>query len=365
MKTIVLSGINLHSGGTLSIYYDMLNAFIELNLHKKFKIVCYVYKTDLFEKYRQYVDIVEISDSKGNYLRRLYYENVYFRKVSKKMNVFIWISVQDLTPNVISDKLFTYCHNPMMFYKFRRGDIIYGKRLLLFKLLYKYVYKLNIHKNTSVVVQQDWIRKEFEKIYKIDNVLVARPLQKEINLEDHSKEDIKTFIFASQATFFKNFEIICEAVKLLNQEGYKDKFKVQLTINGSENNYSSDVKKRYSDINGIEWLGLLTRDVLFEKYEQSNCMIFPSRLETWGLPISEYKNTGKPIILSDLPYAHETIGSYSKVAFFDPGDARQLANIMKCVIDGDLYLFHNTKETTISEPYVSSWEDFWKYVISC
>lgn len=364
MKTIVLSGINLHSGGTLSIYYDMLNAIIDMKLYQKYEIVCYVYKSDLFAKYNDYVNIIEISDSKGSYPKRLYYEYVFFHKVSKEKKIFVWVSVQDLTPNVCAEKLYTYCHNPMMFYKLRKSDIIYGKRLLLFKMFYKYVYKINIKKNTSVIVQQDWIRKEFERIYKIKNVLVARPIQKRIAFTDKSEGKVTTFIFASQATFFKNFEIICDAVDLLNKQGYQNKFRVQLTIDGTENNYSQDIRKKYSNTDGIEWLGLLPRESLFEKYEKSDCMVFPSRLETWGLPISEYKNTGKPIILSDLPYAHETIGSYSNVAFFDPDDAFQLSQIMKSVINGDNSLFKEVTEEKISAPVVNSWEDFWMYLLT-
>jgi len=32
-----------------------------------------------------------------------------------------------------------------------------------------------------------------------------------------------------------------------------------------------------------------------------------------GMPITEFKATGKPILAADLPYAHETIGEYGQV----------------------------------------------------
>ena len=32
-------------------------------------------------------------------------------------------------------------------------------------------------------------------------------------------------------------------------------------------------------------------------------LIFPSLLETWGLPISEFEQTNKKMILANLPYA--------------------------------------------------------------
>lgn len=50
-------------------------------------------------------------------------------------------------------------------------------------------------------------------------------------------------------------------------------------------------------------------------YNTSDCLIFPSKLETWGLPISEMKFFGKPILIADELYAKETVGGYDKVQF--------------------------------------------------
>jgi len=62
--------------------------------------------------------------------------------------------------------------------------------------------------------------------------------------------------------------------------------------------------------------------------------VFPSLLETWGLPISEAKEYAKPIILADLPYAHETLGSYNCARFFNPYSVTDLVNIFEDIIDG-------------------------------
>ena len=84
-------------------------------------------------------------------------------------------------------------------------------------------------------------------------------------------------------------------------------------------------------------------------------MIFPSKLETWGLPISEYKETQKPMLLADLPYAHETVGTYDKVAFFNPYKAEDLADKMVKIIDGTLELEQTIEQK--KEPYCSSWKE--------
>ena len=368
MQKIVLSGISLFSGGTLSIYKDMLDELLVEEVYKDFCIVCFVHRKELFEKYQQYFDIIELPKARSNYFVRMYYEDYYFKKYSENNDVFAWISVKDITPNVKTQKLFTYCHNPMMFYKVDKNEIKYSKKLTAFSLLYKYVYKHNIKKNTYVIVQQDWIRQRFKSIFSINNILVARPIIKDIVFDktecenNGDTEKVFTFIYPSQATFFKNFEVVCEATKILEDEGITS-FQTQITLDGTENLYSKDLYNKYKSVKSLCWLGFLKRDDLFNYYIKSDCLVFPSRLETWGLPISEYKCTGKPIILSDLPYAHETVVSYEKVLFFNEQDAKQLAELMKELINKNLK-FSKIDEKTIEYPFVNNWMEFWKFVIS-
>ena len=47
-------------------------------------------------------------------------------------------------------------------------------------------------------------------------------------------------------------------------------------------------------------------------YSKANALIFPSKLETWGLPISEAIDYKIPIMVAKLEYARETLGSYKK-----------------------------------------------------
>ena len=54
---------------------------------------------------------------------------------------------------------------------------------------------------------------------------------------------------------------------------------------------------------------------MYEKYNKIDCLIFPSKLETWGLPISEFMAFDKPMLIADLPYAHETAAGAKYVAF--------------------------------------------------
>lgn len=362
-QTIVLSGINLFEGGPLSVYKDFINAIIAEGRNNKYSLVLFVHRKELFREYEQVAEIIELPKSRKSYIFRIYYEYVYFYKYSKKRNIDYWISMHDITPNVKAKYLYTYCHQPTPFYKPSRIDWKFAKKICLFAMFYRYLYGINIKKNNAVIVQQNWIREEFKRQYKIDEVIVARP-NIIINFPTENRKDIVhktyTFVYAAFPRTFKNFEIICEACKYLEQTDFAKKYKVILTINGTENKYSNYIWKKYNYIDNIEWIGIQNRERLFNIYRESDCLIFPSKLETWGLPISEYKCTGNPIIMADLPYAHETIGDYSKTCFFNPNSGQDLAKKMIGAIEHDL--FQRSTALCYDQPYANDWGELIKII---
>lgn len=364
MKRLVISGINLFEGGPLSIFYDCLDCIIENELYKDWKITAFVHSKALFDKYSDYVELIELPKSRKNYAYRFYYEYCYFEKWSRGKNIEVWFSLHDITPNVHARRIYTYCHNPSPFLKVSIKNIKYNATYTAFALFYKYLYRINIKKATALIVQQDWMRQEFFKMYPIKKVIVARPnidIQYKFNKENYRQHDGKIFIFASYPRFFKNFEVICEASKLIQNGNYE----IWLTLDGSENRYSRDLKKKYGNDPHIKWLGLQSREDLFKLYDQADFMIFPSKLETWGLPISEFKMTGKGEIIADLPYAHETIGTYDKVAFFNPNERVSLAKIMKELISGEeKKVLNKVTEDSIDKPYAEKWYETMKLILN-
>ena len=114
----------------------------------------------------------------------------------------------------------------------------------------------------------------------------------------------------------------------------------------------------------LHFIGLQDKQGTQELYDKCECLIFPSKLETWGLPISEFKNSGKKMILADLPYAHETANSAQSVAFFAPSDAGKLADLIKSVCNDDAFEFHGVKPQKIDEPFCKNWKQLIDLIIS-
>jgi glycosyltransferase involved in cell wall biosynthesis len=110
---------------------------------------------------------------------------------------------------------------------------------------------------------------------------------------------------------------------------------------------------------------LLTREKTLEILNNSKCLLFPSKLETWGLPISEAIFLKKDIIVSDLDYSKATVGNYSNVSFFNPNDKLQLAKIMKEYIKNRTLVRNRDLFEIKSNHNLENWEETIKFLVQC
>lgn len=363
-KTIVISAVNLVEGGPLTILRECLDALSQSEISQTYKVVALVHSQKLLPSYSN-IELMEYPLAKRNYLFRCYYEYLGFHRLSKKLKPYLWLSLHDMSPRVKAERQAVYMHNPSPFYKASFQVVLHAFTYALFSWFYKYVYRINLHANDYLIVQQQWLRDEFSKMFSFpkERIVVAPPERvnsgtimnsaNSILAGKEDKDDV-LFFFPAFPRSFKNFEVICNAVRILENDGIRN-FGVVLTIDGSENGYSKQVVLQNRDLNTVVFKGLLAKDEVEAYYVLSDCLIFPSLLETWGLPISEYIPFRKPMLIADLPYAHETAAGAESVAFFNPNDAQELAKRMSQVINHNVESFNPVPLLEIEFPKAYSW----------
>lgn len=352
---LVISAVNLVDGGTLSILQDCL-AYAAGNLSERFQIIALVNQKSLFN-FPQ-IDFIEFPHAKRSWFLRLYHEYWLFRSLSKKLNAELWLSLHDMTPNVIAKRLAVYCHNPAPFYSLTLKEAWIEPIFWFFNSFYRWIYWVNIQKNDYVIVQQNWMRLKFQSMFNLSNVVVAhpevpKPSLPRVNLA--KDKNFHRFFYPAFPRVFKNFEVICEASKKLLEHGINN-FEVIMTIDGSETRYAKSIVKQYNNISQLKFIGRQNRKKIYDLYQSIDYLVFPSKLETWGLPISEAKIFNIPILVADCPYAYETIGRYKKVKFFDPLDAYSLHNIMKMAIRNKIQFDKSPAHRTI-KPDAKNWDE--------
>lgn len=113
------------------------------------------------------------------------------------------------------------------------------------------------------------------------------------------------------------------------QKECKNNYKVIFTLNGNENKNIKKLKKIVEEENlPIEFIGYIDINSVYDYYSKS-ILIFPSYIETFGLPMLEAKMHKSPILASNCPFSHEILDGYEKVQFFDPFNSFDLYKKIK------------------------------------
>lgn len=358
-KTLVVSAVNLTEGGPLTVLRESLASAVDV-LPADWEIIALVHDAGLINLPR--VRTVAIQDAKARWWRRLRWEWFGFNRLSRQWKPEIWFSLHDITPRVQAGLQAVYCHNAAPFYRVRPREILQEPKLLLFSLFYACLYRLNIKRNRHVFVQQDWLRQEFLRRFGPLPMVVAHPSQDRLPTHGTLKPNAHhVFLYPALARVFKNLEVIGEAVSLLQAMGIRN-FEVRLTIDGSENRYARWLKHRYDNLTNLHFLGRQDRNQMLKHYQDASALLFPSRLETWGLPISEAKQHRLPMLVADLPYAHESVGEYDLVSFFDPQSPELLADLMASMITGTWQPAGN-RQSPPGRPYAAHWGELWALLV--
>ena len=67
----------------------------------------------------------------------------------------------------------------------------------------------------------------------------------------------------------------------------------------------------------IKLIGKISYEKVLEYYKSSDLLVFPSYLETLGLPLLEAQQFNLKILAVNLPYSKEVLENYENVDFLD------------------------------------------------
>ena len=220
--SVVLSGVNFTEMGPLTIFKEGLASLVR-DYADRYQIVALVHRKSLFDV--PGVTFMEYPQIKSSWWKRLRFEYHDCRALSEMIKPHLWFAMHDITPRVQADVRAVYCHNPAPFYPFSFREALLDWKFGCFTVLYRFLYGINIKSNKFVVVQQDWLRTEFQARYGVRRVVVAhpsidhRPIQRSGASESHNEP--YRFFFPAYPRTFKNMEQILEAARSLEGSGFK------------------------------------------------------------------------------------------------------------------------------------------------
>jgi glycosyltransferase involved in cell wall biosynthesis len=124
----------------------------------------------------------------------------------------------------------------------------------------------------------------------------------------------------------KNHDVLLRAFQSLLERGRRAS--LLLTIRADDLDLDSISPNTRAN---VHFLGTLSHADARAVLCMSDVMVFPSLMESFGLPLIEALDAGIPVAAPDLPYAREVLGDAGK--YFTPTDATDLAAALEMLID--------------------------------
>lgn len=359
-KLLVVSAVNLRKGGTLAILQECLQALSAMAVQGELRVVALVHQRSRCDY--PGIEYIELPWSVRSWAHRLWCEYVTMPGISRRLgDIDLWLSLHDTTPRVQARHQAVYCHNSYPFFHWKWRHLWQNYRIVCFALCTRWFYRINLHRNDFVIVQQSWFRDAFARMFSIDKsrIVVFPPRAYHRPAPDpsgHSSVPF-TFLYPAYPDVHKNFECVCQAAEVLEQEVGPGRFEVLLTTSPDTNRYSRWLHRKWGHVSSVRFCGFVPKEELLALYAQADCLVFPSHVETWGLPISEFAVSDRPMLLADLPYAHETAAGSRHTAFFDPDSPHQLKHLMSQLFHNDTIGLHPVPPRTLQPPVAHSWRE--------
>jgi glycosyltransferase involved in cell wall biosynthesis len=328
MYSVIINATAIKTSGALTILKDCMDYLESLS--------------QISIEYHLFTVVNDFATSKRIRVHKIVYQNWLARIMWDNGGLQEWCVLHDLQPDLIvslqntSTKYITntgelisqlvYYHQPLPLISYK-WNVFNTQELILF--LYAHFYSFFVTRNNKssyYVVQLPYIRELFlNKFKKIDRdkVFVIRPNDTITDIDGISRislsQELFYFFYPATALKYKNHKIIVQALALLRKvfSPELNNIRVIFTVDKLEPKLMNLIMKN-DLLKIIQFIGQKSYNEVLSYYKSVDALLFPSQIETFGLPLTEASCFGLPVIVADLPYAEEVLARYDNKILIDP-----------------------------------------------
>lgn len=330
---IMVFDVPAEEGGALTILKQYYNAALEDSKNEWFFVVSTPELSD-----SQNVKVLRFPWVKKSWLHRLYFDKFIARKLVSSFEINEVLSLQNIIIKGLNVRQTLYLHQPLPFV-IKRYKATENFKFWLYQNVISRMIFNSIRRADKVIVQTNWMKEAcLKKIIVKPSKIQVMPPNVEINIENKYTPDENQnnlFFYPASGFEYKNHGVIIKAAEKLFNDNITN-FRIKLTLKGNETNY---IRQFYDIVQEkklpIEFIGQISLDQVYKYYTKS-ILIFPSYIETFGLPMLEAKLHKGIILASDYPFSHEILNGYNNAYFFDAFNADELYFLMKDIILGKI-----------------------------
>ncbi|WP_018757567.1 glycosyltransferase [Paenibacillus terrigena] len=335
---IVVVDVPADRGGALSILNDFYNFVKDHGQRDQWTFIVSTPELEACD----HIQVVRLPWIRKSLLHRLGWDYCLAGRRIKKYRPDVIFSLQNIpipfsqVPNIV------YVHQSLPFQNVKRYSFFDRRErsMAFYQHVIGRLIKAGVRRANQVIVQSSWMKLAMIDQTQIQENKVA-VIPPELIMPEIDRCSLKTgypiqmnrFFYPAGASHYKNHHCILQAARILLDRGYKD-FTIEFTMNKDDNSLAREL---YTDAQQLEdcirFIGPLARSDVYKKFAES-VLLFPSYIETVGLPLIEARMIGGVILASNCNFSQENLAGYENARFFDPMDPLALTQEMEFIMQG-------------------------------
>lgn len=334
------------SGG---IYTTLTTLYEEITHFKNDDIQWIFLLSGPYLKETDNIQIITIPKLKESWLQRLSFELFYGRKMVNRISPDIYVTLQNTATLGVKAIQIVYMQQTLHFftnrYSFSFLKVNERKMAVYQHLIGNLIEILMRIARPKVIVQTSWLKEQIRLRlkYKPEDVFVCPPTvsypASDVRQSSLSEKEVHFFYPAAYYPY-KNHRMLIEICKKLVDDGYTN-FTLDLTLNASDFETTEEFPPQ------IHLLGKLSKTEVFEHYRRS-ILLFPSIIESFGLPLAEAASVGATVICQKLRPQIDVLKGYEGAHFYQtPGE---LYTIMKKILLKEISIDPNPSGYSYHDP---------------
>lgn len=347
---IIVNDVAASSGGALTILRSFYKYICESEEAQKHTWIFLL--SDKYLSETSNVKVIIRNDIKKSWISRLKFDLLQGKNFIDDLEPDIVFSMQNTAIFGLKHPQIIYLHQSIPFQKVKKFSFFRMDefKLAVYQYIIGHIIKRSLKIADHVIVQTEWMKSAIIEQLKINKKKITNILPSMAPIDSSLYKDQfcnNSFFYPADNLSYKNHECLMSAVNLLKKLGMND-FVVKLTIEGDESHRN------------IRYLGKIPYDSVLREYKNS-ILVFPSYIETIGLPLLEARQCGTLILASDTPFSREALDNYPNAYFFNPFKPGELAELMLKIMNGSISKLDCSTKIHVND---NSWEDVLKLLES-
>lgn len=300
------------------------------------------------------IEIVRTTPHYKGWKSRIWAELTTARRALRDFDPDVVLSLQNIdTPARGRRPLAIYMHQALPFQTdYKLSPIKAGERELAWRqYILRWLILFSIRRSVITFVQTKWLANSLNQLGQHGKTVVIGHTIASDQLNPASPAvEPKQFFYPAAGTSYKNHRTLHLALRILNGKGIELTGKIAVTL----------TKEQLIEITGLDpsrelqWyrpLGWIEPEQVLQEYSRS-ILVFPSLVESLGLPLYEARSLGIPIVAGDTGFGREALEKYANVSWFNTTDPTSLAEAMvHSLTNPSLGFVAQTQELQKEEPW--------------